>query len=321
MKIFFPRSLFKFLLVLVALGGAFVAAVHAQAAKVDDGKWRRIESLSKDFSIDLPVGDYLVESGELEDRIWYFGCGRTLFVSMEKIGYAKHLFGIGSVSDEVAGWQKMELGDFVGRWHSVAPGENGSEFDEFEFASSHGYYTISVRVPKGDHAFAERFLRTARLGGKPLLDSGTSDVDESETVSIKSFKTSKIVEQALKQPPPNLEYDKDSGVGPAVETDTSSYTRDLVILSNPNPKYTYKNVTGSMNVMVTFLANGKIGSIRLGDSVDDAFDRIVFEAAKGIKFLPAEIDGKPVDVTRRIPYTVVVNQSQKIKPSRPGITP
>ena len=54
---------------------------------------------------------------------------------------------------------------------------------------------------------------------------------------------------------------------------------------------------------VTLLANGSIGRIALTKSLDQDLDRQAFAAAKQIKFIPAEMDGKPVDTTVQVSYS------------------
>ena len=57
-----------------------------------------------------------------------------------------------------------------------------------------------------------------------------------------------------------------------------------------------------MGLYITFLADGTIGSIVVSKPLDTDLDRQAFNAAKQIKFLPAGINGKPVDSSRYISY-------------------
>jgi TonB family protein len=61
-------------------------------------------------------------------------------------------------------------------------------------------------------------------------------------------------------------------------------------------------VQGTVKLRVTLLASGNIGAIELVVSLGAGLDQAAFEAARSIKFLPAEIDGKPVDVTMNFEY-------------------
>jgi TonB family protein len=83
-------------------------------------------------------------------------------------------------------------------------------------------------------------------------------------------------------------------------------SRQLIILSKPRAHFTDKarerGIQGIVKVTVTFLASGTIGAIRITKSLDPGLDKSVFEAAKRIKFLPAEVDGKPVDTKRTFEY-------------------
>lgn len=80
----------------------------------------------------------------------------------------------------------------------------------------------------------------------------------------------------------------------------------LKILSKPRPSYTDRarsaNVQGTIRILAAFNADGKIGHILVTKRLGFGLDEQVLRAARGIKFMPASQDGKPVSVVKTIEY-------------------
>ena len=87
-----------------------------------------------------------------------------------------------------------------------------------------------------------------------------------------------------------------------VPKDETIYSRSLIVLRKPKAAYSRKSVEGIVRLRVTFLPDGTLGQITLLRSLHKDLDKSAFDAAKKIKFLPAEIDGKPVEVSRIFEY-------------------
>lgn len=81
----------------------------------------------------------------------------------------------------------------------------------------------------------------------------------------------------------------------------------LVIVTKPRPGYTdearLSNIQGAVILRVTFLRNGGIGSISVVKDLSMGLTERAVIAAKKIAFLPATVDGKPINVTKQIEYT------------------
>lgn len=84
----------------------------------------------------------------------------------------------------------------------------------------------------------------------------------------------------------------------------------LKFISKPQPKYTEKarknGVQGTVLLKVKFLANGKVGKIRILEGLPNGLSKRAVEAAKKIKFLPEQKGGKSVTVTRKIIYNFTI---------------
>jgi TonB family protein len=87
-------------------------------------------------------------------------------------------------------------------------------------------------------------------------------------------------------------------------------TRDVEakarIISRPNPAYTDEarknNVTGTVVLRAIFAFDGKVRAIRVVKGLPDGLSQMAVRAARGIKFVPATIQGKPVSQYIQIEY-------------------
>lgn len=84
----------------------------------------------------------------------------------------------------------------------------------------------------------------------------------------------------------------------------------LFIDSIPLPKYTNdakeKNIQGKVILRVTFLANGKIGSISVIQNLPFGLTEKAIAAAKQIKFKPASSHGTLQNETKTIEYSFTI---------------
>jgi TonB family protein len=84
----------------------------------------------------------------------------------------------------------------------------------------------------------------------------------------------------------------------------------VMILSKPRPEYTCKarinNTQGKVMLKITFLANGEIGGVSLLDGLPNGLNEQAIQAARKIKFEPANINGKNYTVTKRIQYNFTI---------------
>lgn len=84
----------------------------------------------------------------------------------------------------------------------------------------------------------------------------------------------------------------------------------MKILSKVKPAYTdvarFYKISGSVLVRVTFLASGEIGSISPTKRLPFGLTEQAVNAAKGIRFTPAYVDGKPITIVRTVDYSFVI---------------
>lgn len=89
---------------------------------------------------------------------------------------------------------------------------------------------------------------------------------------------------------------------------TKNIKKSLRIVSKPKAIYTdlakTNQIQGKVTLRVTFLANEKIGSIAVIESLPDGLTEKAIESARKIKFKPAmDINKTPFSVTRQVHYT------------------
>lgn len=86
----------------------------------------------------------------------------------------------------------------------------------------------------------------------------------------------------------------------------ASPVREHVILEQPRAPYTsaarQNGVEGTVKLSVMLLANGKVGNVSPQTYLPHGLTQQAVNAAKGIKFTPRTINGKPVNVTVTIEY-------------------
>jgi TonB family protein len=92
--------------------------------------------------------------------------------------------------------------------------------------------------------------------------------------------------------------------------DSRPPTANLNILSKPRANYTdlarQNNTEGTVSLRVTFLADGRIGSVSVVNSLPDGLTEQAIGAARSIKFQPAQENGIPKTVTKIVQYNFMI---------------
>ncbi len=87
-------------------------------------------------------------------------------------------------------------------------------------------------------------------------------------------------------------------------------TAGIKIRSKPRPGYTdaarQNNIQGTVMLRVTFMANGRIGSISAVKRLSHGLTEKAIAAARRIAFTPAMRNGSPYTVTKRIQYNFTI---------------
>jgi TonB family protein len=269
----------------------------------------RIESPQKELSVGMPAAGYLVDNHDGEFQIIYENKDRSVSVNMVKMAQAQENFRSWSRVYEAKDkrYRVFKSGEFLERF--LESRSETSDWHTFwvQVASPRWIYHVNIRTREADNDIAMRFLRSIRLGGKQIFDAAVANPPESQTLAIESLKTSDIILKAIAQPDPiGLVMESDLTGTDKPNTAERPYSRHVIVVRKPKAVYTdrarRKNVNGTVKLKVVLLANGTIGSIVILKSLDKDLDQKAFEAACKIKFIPPEIDDKPVDVTLYFDY-------------------
>ena len=295
---------------------AFAPKLYGQE-KANEAVWHRYSTSAGDLTFAFPGTDILVDQDGPTTWVLYAKNGLSLSVRADRTKGAKKRFMEIAEFPSSKEYKGFTLDDFYGLWKRDTDTTKGTDSASFQLASKNGLYRITARSRDGRNTDLERFLRSIRLGGKQLVNAEISkEAEEASVTQIEGLPTSEEVAEALKRSTPKgLKYTSSNatknGNKPEAdieitEEDSPKYSSSLVILRKPRPgfvdAYRTEGFSGTVKFRATFRADGTVGPVELIKSLNKALNERAFNALKGIKFIPAKIDGKPVDVVRTIEY-------------------
>lgn len=276
------------------------------AQTVPEPKWTMISSAQGDFSVSYPpevitsgsTGHAMISSSNSETSFVI-----SLFETEGAKAWAKADRTINVYTDLKI--SRFVSGDFIVEMSTI---DKTPFYISIELTSSKGIYTVTIASKTAKDAVLTRMLNSIRLNGKPLIKHTDPDVTFDENkISAKSVTTSKVISDALVREQ-KTKIDVNYGKGTRQLSDLNTiYSRPFLVLKKDRPSYTdaarQGQVQGTIWLMVEFKGNGDIGMISIAKGLPQGLNNEAVEAAKKIKFLPAEIDGKPADVTRIVTYS------------------
>lgn len=286
------------------------AGIFAQnkASAVSENDWIRLQSPSRDLSLCLPTSNYLVDNEDGVYRLYYYKSDIRVSISMENKDNAKdNLRMQRRFIKNKEKYQFFESGDFLINKYDGDDDSKDSSYIWLYLASSKGLYSISVYVKDATNDNFAAIVQSIQLNDKPLFVGKGEPLATRQDILINLLKTDSIILSALSKPDsrqPKLEkaldQEKES------DKDKPVYSRDLIILRKPRAAYTdnarYNMINGTVKFRITFMSNGELGQINLVSAVDKGLAHNAFKAARKMKFLPAEVDGKPVEASRIVEY-------------------
>ncbi len=275
-------------------------------------QWTKIESPSGDMSFAVPP-NFLVDNEDEAYRVIGFRDDATMRIEIEKTGSAKKNLKMQRrfySSDNEAKISSFEVGDFIGDVFKYEK-EKGFSISIY-VASSKASYVVSAYSKNLENSAAEIFIRSIKLANQSLFKqaSQANQPEEETKISIASLKTSPVILDALRKKnsyTPKITYDLKEGKLPE---DNTRYSRPLITLRKPRANYTdgarQAGVRGTVKLKVLFLANGEVGDITVLSPLAKGLSENAVDAAGKIKFLPAEVDGKAVDVSKMVQYSFTI---------------
>lgn len=293
-------------LILVFSSLVCFAQNEPKAVSANGDAWMRIESDAKDFSFAVPQ-NFVVDNEDGEFRVYSSRNGVTFRVEMEfKKNYKKEFQKNLAFIKDFSKYEMIQADDFIGMRY-LDKTQDGKLYIQLQLVSSNGVYTVSAYSKDLTNDDYLRFLQSLRVGNKLLFIQKVNYPAEQRSVLLSSLKTDEIVLNALRREDgAQTKMEKATDEEKEKPADNTKYSRELFILRQPRPGYTdlarQRSIQGTVKLRVTFLAGGQIGPIKLVSPLDGGLEKRAFQAAKKIKFIPAEVDGKPVDVTKFIEY-------------------
>lgn len=280
-------------------------------------KWIRIESPDKDWSFAIPDG-YLADIDGENYIIYFRSEGLSIRVVTDELKNAKKRlkFNMSFLSaDELKEYKFFEVGDFIGGYSKSEKEDSNFASYSLRFASDSGLSTIYISDSISGGEIAQKFLKSIHLGDKFIFTSTNTRVNDEQIINISSLTTDKSILDAVRVEDSNQKeliksLEKDDQSKDESKNDKETYSKPLLVVRRPRPSYTNnareRRISGFAKLKVSFLANGRIGDIELITSLDKGLDKAAFNAAKKIKFLPAEINGLPVNVNKIVQYNFTV---------------
>lgn len=285
----------------------FATALYGQ----DIIDWQPLRSSNRDFRVTIP-GKFLINSEG--DRTEITVSTATLRISINK---RRNVWGknyaqtIKFSEGENLTRQSFEVGKFVGQRliHSTP-----KRYSVSIYASSpKNYYSVNLSTSLENDPDFKRLLSSLRLDEESLFTVegyGSPTPLDSAALVIDDLPSSPIVREFVKKPTNKDVIVKYEQIEKKIAIDSdegNKYSRTVIILRKPYAKYTdsarYDGIEGTIRARVKLLENGQVGEIVVDPTLDKSLARNVAEAAKGIKFIPAEIDGKPVSATITFEYS------------------
>lgn len=195
--------------------------------------------------------------------------------------------------------QQFRAGDFVGIKLTRSQ-EAGRYFSRVIFAKGNKILDISCFAKSKDKDAYDRFLRSLVLDGNEVFGKqGASQ--QQYVVSFSELKTSPEISAMLTlRKRQKIKVTRVPSLESLSAEDGKEFTRPLIILRQPPFLFTTPGAkpVETVKLRVTFLASGEISEIEVANDVSDPFVKSVVESTKKTIFLPAEIDGKKVDLVR-----------------------
>lgn len=307
----------------------FVCSGYGQTDSNNDTKWTQIKDDKLNFSILFP-SDFLVDNeieksyiiapvlASLPEVITYFekpkiiGNEKSVQMSLSvyqlrQVSNAKNYlwFFIGRDSPK-SNYQDFGNGDFVGRITTYDTEKRLAM--TVAIAIKNKIYLINASAKNEDEKTYKKFVTSLMLNGESLFKSQTSEIPKvSQNVFITALRTSPEILQTLNRKQENYNGRIVENTVDVEEKDNNeqNFSRPLILLRRPDFDFidsaSRNDYSGLVRLKVIFSANGTIGDIFVSNA-SDGLTKLAVKAAQKIIFLPAESEGRKVDVTRTIVY-------------------
>jgi TonB family protein len=280
---------------------ALLSSVFAGASQ-DDSQWQRINLDSEEISILAPVsptvivqaGDHLFVDGSDEkilEKRKYSGYSNGFIFAIDSYKVKKPQKLLKDMLDNVPSHLRYErdltLDGFKGKQYQMGADYYGQVY---YFAAQTHVYIITLATRDKTDSSPARFFSSLRLGDrKGAAETKTLPAKKHDPNAVPSAEASGIqaTEQEQRYSPKQV-------------------TRKATIIWRPEPIYTEEarrnQVHGTVVIRAVFSSKGYVTNIRVMSGLEDGLTENAVEAARSVRFFPAEKDGKLVSQYIQIEY-------------------
>lgn len=303
------RALFTSCLLSCALSsddGAAASVAFAQAAQPAQhapASWYLISPRNESFTFRVPAVPRVYVS-QREDESSYREIGGaqikrqlTLHAYHDGAVYLVHLYKTSSPDRLMRALVRNELSKAVLLRDLKAEGLDGEEYE-----TNHENAYVRTRFVKSGK-FLYELQAAARDTGDPTLAAFLSSfgVGEPNRAPVK---------EVVHVVAPSRQPDAPGGGAPTGDAgpvlNSREVTRKAVILYKPEPIYTEearrRSITGEVKIRLVLASGGEVTNVAVIDGLEGGLTETAVEAARSIRFLPAEKDGRRVSQYAMVVY-------------------
>ena len=267
--------------------------------------WTTISSKNGDFSVSLP-SDFLVHKDN--DHVTLSGVrpGVSIVVSMSSNTSGKEnlMANRKFYLKEKATSSTATIGQYIADIHIR---KKTIYRLSLILGSSSVYYSVHIASTSPDDTVLKSFLRSVTLNGESVFKlPDVTPPQPEKNIRADDLKSSQVIVDALKHKQVGKIITRFDDKAAKVEDPEVIYSQPFMILRKERPIYTdsarRSNTWGTVELQIVFKGDGDIGSITVLRGLENGLSLAAIDAAKKTKFLPAILDGKPIDVTKSLEY-------------------
>jgi hypothetical protein len=293
------KILFAFIAVLLSLQGLCAQEPGAT-------KWTTLASKKGDFSVAIPSDLIAYKDNDASEMRFYAGThGSSFILTFSNTSDAKtRLYKMRGRNKDETGINRYKIEDFEIDIRTI---DKSLHTVSMYLASQKGFYSLVIKSRNAEDVDLATCLRSILVNGRPMIKRGEGAVPRSETSLVAdSIETSDVVRLALNHKQ-SRKIEIDSAAEDLTPKDEVFFSHPAVLLNRPIPGLPNvladRRIARFVKVSVLLRGDGDIGKITVLSGLIDEYAKAAIEAAKKIKFVPAEIDGKPVDHEEIVEYS------------------
>jgi len=294
------------ILLILSASAIYATAQSARPTPVEP-KWERFQPPADEFFLETPSKPDVGTAVLGFDSRRYFGQFQGTFFYVFSDPVAKPSY-FKTIKEHLKAWGRA----------------NGDEKPEttprtLAFDDPYGYhqrlviiktaariYVVQTVSKTANDEVADRIMSSFGIGDNLLVPESTAESISEPEPKEKMFAISKGGGTGSGSSSGNGTGIR-NGIGSGSSSPPSIPMSPLRIISKPRPGYTdlarFYSVEGSIQIRVTFLASGQIGSTSATTTLPFGLTQTAIDAARKIQFEPQYRDGQPVTVVKTLEYS------------------